>query len=1021
MIEFRLLGSVDLKGPEGTLRSVLAQPKRVALLAYLAVARPDGYHRRDKLLGLFWPESDQEHGRAALRKALYFLRQSLGEDVIVGRGDEEVGLAEGAVSCDVVAFEQALEAGELEKAVALYAGPLLDGFHVGEADEFERWLESERQRLADRYAGALESLAGQAKSAADSRGAAEWWKRLAAHDPYNTRAALRLAEALAAAGDRGNGLQYLEEHARRLSDELGIEADAELVAAIERLKGDPGRSSEGLATVAPLEKVVERGSPELHPVPARPVSLLRVLGTYAVVSLAVLVAVHIFTIQLGLPDWFFPSAVVLLLVLLPVVVATALVQGAAVTARAAGAEAVPSSTVSRWLTWRNSIVGGSLAFVLLGVAVTGYTSMRARGIGPWGTLIGQGLLEERDLIVLADFEDHTGDSTLALALTDLVRVDLEQSPAVRVADDDYVGRVLERMERDTDAALTYGLAREVAIRDGLKAVVAGEIHRVGSSYLLSLRLIAAETGETLATFRETAAHPDAIIPAINQLSRKLRERVGESLKTVRASPPLSQVRTASLEALRLYTEAGQARSRTDYELAIDHLDEAIELDTLFAAAYSSRAYYLMALLIKRAQRMADAARAYELRHRLPLKERYLLEAGYHLNFSGEVEELVSIYRALWELEPDNIRWYSNLAVAYHRIGDFARAEAMFREVLELDSLAIRWGRFARSLFNQGKFDEAWETVRLWEAKSPEGQQRIPEYRAYFASAQGDYDDARAYLRQWRDLRRESPLRQQDFYQRMGRLAQVQGRLGEAEDYFRHSMAVSAEADRPMMEYFRAAVQLAGLRLWFLGDTTRALETVANVLERYPLDSLEPPDRPYPGLAGFYALAGATGRARELLAEFDTVLPPDLFGRWWERYRHSARGALALAEGRAGEAIQEFRWVRERSCPICAFAPLGRAHELAGQPDSALAMYERYLATPFAYRLLAGYLPDHGRDAYWLPVVYERLGDLYEQHGDTAEAIYYYGKLVDLWKDADPELQPRVDAARRAIESLSRET
>ena len=126
MIEFHLLGSVNLKGPEGTLRSVLAQPKRVALLAYLAVATPNGFHRRDKLLGLFWPESDQEHGRAALRKALYFLRQSLGEEVIVSRGDEEIGLAEGGLWCDAVAFEEALEAGDPEEALELYRGDLLD-------------------------------------------------------------------------------------------------------------------------------------------------------------------------------------------------------------------------------------------------------------------------------------------------------------------------------------------------------------------------------------------------------------------------------------------------------------------------------------------------------------------------------------------------------------------------------------------------------------------------------------------------------------------------------------------------------------------------------------------------------------------------------------------------------------------------------------------------------------------------------------------------------------------------------
>jgi hypothetical protein len=138
--------------------------------------------------------------------------------------------------------------------------------------------------------------------------------------------------------------------------------------------------------------------------------------------------------------------------------------------------------------------------------------------------------------------------------------------------------------------------------------------------------------------------------------------------------------------------------------------------------------------------------------------------------------------------------------------------------------------------------------------------------------------------------------------------------------------------------------------------------------------------------------------------------------------------VALAEGRAEDALAEYQFVQERilHCPICGLPLLARAYELAGQPDSALAMYETYLATPYSGRIYhawipAGVSPALGFDRYWLPVVYERLGDLYEQRPDTAKAVYYYGKLVDLWKDADPELQPRVEAARRAIEALSPDT
>src|SRR6185437_3595998 len=112
MIHLHTLGVVDLRGPDGEeLRGVLQQPKRLGLLAYLAVAWPHRFHRRDSLLALFWPELDQEHARAALRRALYFLRSELGSEVLAGRGDEEIGVAEQELWCDAAAMEKALDAG----------------------------------------------------------------------------------------------------------------------------------------------------------------------------------------------------------------------------------------------------------------------------------------------------------------------------------------------------------------------------------------------------------------------------------------------------------------------------------------------------------------------------------------------------------------------------------------------------------------------------------------------------------------------------------------------------------------------------------------------------------------------------------------------------------------------------------------------------------------------------------------------------------------------------------------------
>jgi TolB-like protein/DNA-binding SARP family transcriptional activator/lipoprotein NlpI len=270
MIEFRLLGSLDLKGPEGTLRSVLAQPKRVALLAYLAVARPNGFHRRDKLLGLFWAERDQEHGRGALRKALYILRQSLGEEVIVSRGDEEIGLAEGTVWCDAVAFEAALMAGKPEEALDLYRGDLLEGFFLSEVSEFERWLEVERERLRARASEAAWSLAEREETAGNGIEAAGWARRAAALLPNDEGALRRVIELLERVGDRAGAMKEYEAFARRLREEYEVEPSDEtqdLVARIRRTTAQEAKHLEPLADEraeagAPVERVPETAEVE---------------------------------------------------------------------------------------------------------------------------------------------------------------------------------------------------------------------------------------------------------------------------------------------------------------------------------------------------------------------------------------------------------------------------------------------------------------------------------------------------------------------------------------------------------------------------------------------------------------------------------------------------------------------------------------------------------------------------------------------------------------------------------------
>src|SRR3989454_5660726 len=178
MVELRLLGTVNLTTADGCeARSLIGQPRRLALLAYLAAATPRGTQRRDRLLTLFWPELDQGRARAALRQALHVLREELGPRVLVSRGDEEVGLDFEEVRCDVAEFDRAVAAGRLTEALDLYRGELLEGGFVPGAPDFERWQDVERARLREAASDAAQALVEQAESGGDLAAAAIWARR----------------------------------------------------------------------------------------------------------------------------------------------------------------------------------------------------------------------------------------------------------------------------------------------------------------------------------------------------------------------------------------------------------------------------------------------------------------------------------------------------------------------------------------------------------------------------------------------------------------------------------------------------------------------------------------------------------------------------------------------------------------------------------------------------------------------------------------------------------------------------
>jgi DNA-binding SARP family transcriptional activator len=293
MIELRTLGSLDLVAPQHPDASgVLAQPKRYAVLVYLAVSAPRGYVRRDALLALFWPEANQARGRNVLRQTVYQLRQCLGSDAIRGRGDDELGVDPAVVLCDVTRFEELLAEGKTAEAVELYRGDFLSGFHVSDATpELEEWMQSEARRLRGLATSAAWSLAETEEQKGNPSGAAHWARRVLALDPLNEKRLTEAMRLLARGGDRVGALQVYHEYVRRADAEFGVMPAASVKQLATSLRSAPTPAEPSVSPPDPASSAPRTTTePSVSPVPPRTPTLIRRSVRPAVAVAFVLVA-----------------------------------------------------------------------------------------------------------------------------------------------------------------------------------------------------------------------------------------------------------------------------------------------------------------------------------------------------------------------------------------------------------------------------------------------------------------------------------------------------------------------------------------------------------------------------------------------------------------------------------------------------------------------------------------------------------------------------------------------------------
>jgi len=239
MLELKTFGGLRLEADGAPCSGAAVRPKTLALLALLAPGEQG--MSRDKLIAYLWPETDSAHGRHLLKQACHDLRRELRQPELF-RGRKFLQLNPAVIVTDVQRFEAALEQGDRARAVAEFAGPFLDGFYLDGSEEFERWVEAERERLARRAGSALERLARDAGARIDHATAAEWWRRLAELDPLSAEATLGRMTALAAAKERAEALQVGREYAelvRRELDAAPARAVAKLMEQLRKQSDEP--------------------------------------------------------------------------------------------------------------------------------------------------------------------------------------------------------------------------------------------------------------------------------------------------------------------------------------------------------------------------------------------------------------------------------------------------------------------------------------------------------------------------------------------------------------------------------------------------------------------------------------------------------------------------------------------------------------------------------------------------------------------------------------------------------------
>ena len=933
MLRITLLGTIRLStdGPDDASRDIpLPPPKPLALLAYLAATAP-GVRRRDELLGLLWPELDSSRGRRSLSQALFVLRNALGADAVITHGNEDVGVDDQLLWCDVVALRKAFDAGKSEEALSIYQGDCLPGFFVSDAPEFERWVEEQRATLRTRAVSAATDLAHRDERSGKIPAALGWARRALALAPFDETALRRNLELLDLVGDRAGAIQTYTEFATALERELGVRPSAETEAQIRRI-----RSREETHEPSPAASASKPHElPSAHPTPA-----------------------------------------------------------VSVTIGSAPLESAPFRA-ARSRTWTRLVAalagGAGLTAIALALIAQSHS----------GALAGNASAKpamQREQILIADFDAAASDSALAAAVTEAVRLDVAQSPLIRVTSAGAIQQALQRMRRDGVQHIDSTIAREIAVRDGVKGVLAGDVRHAGGGFILSARLVNAADGGIVRGWREVARDSSEILAALDRLSRAVRAHAGESLESIRDATPPLRVTTTSLEALQYHAMGTRAYRAGEYRRAVDLFEQAVRLDSAFAEAWVSLTNALATLDVRPGRQSEAVIRAYALRDRLPAWERFEVDGFYEARVRNDLLAAITAFQNHAEIEPIEA-WWAYLGSLQLRAGQPAQAERVLRHAIEVSPTTMQYFNLSRALFALGKDSAARAAIATGLDHYPNNT-GLEHGRIELTYALGDVGAADS-------LAHSFPADGGDRFPTMiqAGLDALHGKLTEADAHLRR-IAAARDSSGLASDALSATIDRARIRLHVANDTASAIALVDHWLGTHRLSTIDARERPYGRLAHFFAEADRPARSEELIREYERVVPKE----YRIVYAPVLARARAVSAMTRGDALHGVAMLRDAGAGEVWRTPefgtssgemlieLAHGYERLGLKDSALVMYNRYLGRTYTARI--------EEDGLFLANALVRAGRLEEEHGRIDAAIRNYERVTSLWQASDPPIATR---------------